>query len=104
MAGPLYESREMMKDFKPGDRVEIKGDWNWPNDCRGVITDPPEYARQLVADQEPWQGFIRTVNGRKSPITFLWVTFDEPQLDGDGDGPYTGGEVDASLVTKVREV
>jgi len=92
-----------MNDLNIGDHVTIKGDWNWPNDCSGVIAEPPEFAQKLVADQEPWQGFIRIVKGRKGPITFLWVVFDEPQKDGDGDGPYTGGEVEASLVAKTTE-
>jgi len=92
-----------MKDLKPGDRVKIKGHWNWPNDCIGVIAEPPEFACQLVADQEPWQGFSRVVKGRKGPITFFWVTFEESQLDGDGDGPYTGGEVEADQITKISQ-
>ena len=33
-------------------------------------------------------------------ISFVWIMFDEPQTDGDGDGPYRGGEVELECVTK----
>lgn len=88
-------------ELKPGDRVHVKGDWNWPKDCTGVITDPPEFAQQLAAGHEPWQGHFRSVQGREGPILLVWVNFDEPQKDGDGDGPYSGGEVEAILCTRV---
>jgi hypothetical protein len=36
-------------------------------------------------------------------ISFVWIVFDEPQMDGDGDGPYRGGEVELEFVTRVDE-
>lgn len=84
--------------FKMGDRVQVRGHWNWPCDCTGVVCLPPEFGRELVADEAPWSGVSRTVKGRKGPIEFIWVNFDEPQKDGDGDGPYWGGEVEAEYL------
>ena len=36
-------------------------------------------------------------------MSFVWITFDERQLDGDDDGPYRGGEVELEFVTRVDE-
>jgi hypothetical protein len=40
------------------------------------------------------------VPGRTAIIAFVWITFDEPQKDGDDDGPYLGGEVQLEFVTR----
>lgn len=91
-----------MIDIIAGTRVKVLPHWNWPTECTGVITAPPEYAQRLVADEEGWRGLHRTVQGRKGPIIFVWVTFDTPQNDGDGDGPYSGGEVETRYVVRVE--
>lgn len=83
-----------------GDWVRIKGHWNFPDDCTGTIAQPPESVRKMVQNCEPWEGHYRTVNGVKGPIEFVWVTFDTPQKDGDGDGPYTAGEIQTDFITK----
>jgi hypothetical protein len=86
--------------FKTGNRVFIKGHWNFPNDCKATISNPPEIAINLIANEnDPWEGIHRLVKGRKGPIEFYWVVFDEPQHDSDGDGPYSGGEVEAEYIT-----
>lgn len=90
-----------MTELAPGDRVHVRGHWNWPRDCFGVVAHPPEPVQSLVADDEPWNGHIRSVRGRKGMIPFVWINFDEPQVDGDGDGPYLGGEVEVEYVAKV---
>lgn len=88
-----------MIDLRLGDRVHVKGHWNWPNDCAGVVSLPPAAVQQL-AGKHPWRGHVRTVPGRVGMISFVWIMFDEPQTDGDGDGPYRGGEVELEFVTK----
>ena len=40
-------------------------------------------------DDETW----RPIMTRSGPRRFYWIVFDEPQLDGDGDGPYGEAEV-----------
>ena len=57
--------------FNIGDKVYIKEHWNFPNDCKGTISYPPEYAIQLVEDQDPWEGIHRFVQGRKARIEFF---------------------------------
>jgi hypothetical protein len=91
-----------MTNLKVGDRVHVKGHWNWPNDCVGVVSEPPAMVRPL-AGKHPWHGHLRSVPGRTGMIPFVWIMFDERQMDGDGDGPYRGGEVELEFVTLCRE-
>lgn len=88
--------------FKLGDKVYVKGNWNFPDDCKGEISCPPEFAIQLVSESEPWEGIHRFAKGRKGPIEFFWVKFDQPQRDSDGDGPYKGGEIEAEYLTLIE--
>lgn len=80
--------------------MRIKGHWNFPADCTGTVAEPPAHARELVEDSEPWQGHYRLVRGVKGPIEFVWVNFDKAQNDGDGDGPYSGGEIETEFVSR----
>ena len=81
--------------LKLGDKVSVKGNWNFPEDCKGEIANPPEAAKQLVADSEKWDGVHRFVKERKGLIEYYWVRFEKPQKDSDGDGPYKEGEIEA---------
>ena len=87
--------------FKLGDKVYIEGHWNFPNHCRGTISSPPEFALRSVSDPAPWNGIRRIVKGRKGPIEFYWIKFDEPQIDGDGDGPYPEGEIESAYINLI---
>jgi hypothetical protein len=84
--------------LEDGDRVQILPHWNWPEACTGRIASPPELARALVR----WRSCRRLVRGRQGLIEFYWVSFDEPQMDGDGDGPYRGGEVEAEYLRQLE--
>jgi hypothetical protein len=84
--------------IEPGTKVTIDGHWNWPNSCSGTVEEPPESVRELVVEDCPWDSTSRTVKGKKGPIEFVWVKFETPQRDGDGDGPYWGGEVERLYV------
>ena len=68
------------RDFQLGDRVRIDDgrfpDF-WANGATGTVRCHP--AVNKVVDLVP------TLRG---PQPFYWVEFDEPRLDGDGDGPY----------------
>ena len=85
--------------FKAGDKVLIQGHWNYPDHCTGVISKPPEYVVELAEDQNPWDGVHRWVYGRKGTVECYWVTFDEPQFDSDGDGPYEEAEIEVEYIT-----
>jgi hypothetical protein len=92
-----------MMDFDVGDRVRISLRYHWAKGASGTIEIPPEFAQDLVADQDPWDGHCRFVRGRSGPIKFYWVEFDEPQMDADGDGPYSAGEIDADMLEPESE-
>ena len=32
-----------------------------------------------------------------------WVKFDEPQVDYDGNGPYSEGEIEVDAITLIKE-
>ena len=84
--------------FKPGDRIQISKNYPWAQGALGIIADPPDFARNLVAEEAPWEGHRRFVQGVAGPIETYWVWFDEPQLDPDGDGPYKGSEIEAEAI------
>ena len=86
-------------DFRVGDRVNVKGHWNFPNDCTGVISEPPESATRIAGSDE-WTGLHRFVKGRDGLIEYYWITFDESQTDGDGDGPYSAAEIEAEYLSR----
>jgi hypothetical protein len=92
--------------LKLGDRVRVSGHWNFPDDCTGVVAQPPDAVRALLDDEGPrkrWRGHIRSMRGRDRVLTFVWIEFDERQRDGDGDGPYRGGEVELAYITRLED-
>ncbi len=89
--------------FDVGDRVRISLRYHWAKGTKGTIQVAPEFAQELVADQCPWHGCYRFVKGRKGFIKFYWVEFDEPQIDADGDGPYSAGEIEADMLEPIAE-
>lgn len=86
--------------LEAGDRVRVLAHWNWPFDCTGRVEEPPKSAPLVGEGGGTWQGCRRVVQGRKGPIESFWVTFDEPQRDGDGDGPYRAGEVESEFLRR----
>ncbi len=86
-----------------GDRVQVLGHWNWPNACTGRVAEAPGGIRALADGNGAWQGCRRVVQGRRRSIEFQWIVFDQPQLDGDGDGPYLAGEVETEYLRPVEE-
>ncbi len=84
--------------FQPGARVRISTKHYWAQGAHGTIAEPPEFARQLVKESNPWEGWHRLVQGATGLIEFYWVNFDEPQIDADGDGPYSGGEIVVEMI------
>ena len=67
--------------WEVGTRVRVRqdprfGPGPWPSEPTGCIVGPPQL-----------------VQGRKGPLITYWVEFDTPQLDADGDGPYSKSQV-----------
>ena len=85
--------------FAKGDRVCIARAYHWAQDARGTIDEPPE---EVAALAEGWRDGVRMVETTSGLRPFYWVTFDEPQRDADGDGPYGGAEVPADALIRVE--
>ena len=84
--------------FELGERVVVSTGHHWAQGAKGRIVMPPRFARELVKDESPWDGWHRYFKGREKMFEFYFVKFDEAQLDADGDGPYTAGEIDADML------
>ena len=64
----------------------------WPAEPLATVVAWPA----MLGDIDPTiQGgeLYRLVDHRSGPERHYFVEFDEPQLDGDGDGPYVSAEV-----------
>jgi hypothetical protein len=90
-------------NIKPGDRVKISINYNWAQGVSGTIDNAPDFARDLVAQESPWEGHRRFVQGVEELIEVYWVWFDEPQYDPDGDGPYKGSEIESDAIEVIKE-
>jgi hypothetical protein len=91
-------------DLNIGDRVVIKGHWEFADGIVGTIVLPPDAILDLTGDGE-WQGHKRRLETGKGTMISYFVEFDEPQDDGSGDGPYQAAEIDEdSLMPLIRAV
>jgi hypothetical protein len=74
-----------MTSFKVGARVRVPAEAGWRQSFTGTI-----------ADRAP-----RPITTTAGEDLFYWVEFDEGQYDGDGDGPYSDGEVLGSYLAAI---
>ena len=75
--------------YAEGIRVRVAPHPFWPDGAAGTIGPFPGFAAELCGAD----GCSRVFQGAQGPITMVWVVFDEPRRDGDGDGPYREGEI-----------
>jgi len=77
--------------FFAGNRVRVSDDFFWAGGATGTISEPPE---GVLAISGPWDGNLtRQEKSALGTHTVYSVWFDEPQLDADGDGPYSAGQI-----------
>jgi len=70
-----------------GQQVRISENYHWAKGATGAIL------------MHPANGTLtRKVKARIGEIVFVWIRFDNAQLDGEGDGPYTEAEIDLAFV------
>lgn len=74
--------------YYPGDRVKVSDQYHW--------------AKGQVGTVKKHIGCPRSVESTSGMLEFYFVTFDTPQIDADGDGPYDGGEIDARYLVLVE--
>jgi len=95
----IAEIRAHFAKLSPGDRVRVAEDFFWAAGASGTISAPPE---AVVAISGSWdENLTRQEKGALGTNTVYWVWFDEPQFDADGDGPYKGGQIWASALTRL---
>jgi len=89
-AGYASAVRGLGDDIAPGVRVKVVRDpgWNgrWPAEPEGVI-HPDADCRVRVIDLPEMPEVQVDAEDRRAMSEFM-VLFDEPQIDGDGAGPY----------------
>ena len=91
----------LIPKFQVGDRVRISQHCHWARSASGTVRRAPKYAT-LVAPE--WNDYFRTVPMRNGVGLFIWVEFDVPQIDEDGDGPYPEGEINQEFLIPLVEV
>jgi hypothetical protein len=98
-ARQIAEIRTQLDKLVPGDRVRVADEFFWACGATGVISAPPD---AVVAITGPWEdNLTRQEKSALGTKTVYWVWFDEPQHDADGDGPYKGGQIWASSLTRL---
>jgi hypothetical protein len=85
--------------FTEGDRVQISDVFFWAKGATGTVSSPPS---EVTAISGPWDtGLSRQEKSALGTNRVYWVWFDEPQYDADGDGPYKGGSIWETALTKL---
>jgi hypothetical protein len=75
---------EMKQSIVPGSRVRVSATYHWARSAIGTV------GRKS-----------REVGSLNGPLLFRWVEFDTPQVDADGDGPYSGAEIDVRFLEAI---
>ncbi len=89
----------MSKDFSAGDRVKVSTDYHWAKGAIGTVMQPHDF---IVNMSDGWEGVYRKVSSLQGMLTFYWISFDEGQIDADGDGPYAEAEIDSNYLHSIE--
>ena len=89
----------MQNSFNAGDRVRVSNDFLWAKGATGRISAPPD---EVLKVSGPWDADLRwQERSEHGTNTVYWLWFDEPQYDPAGDGPFIGGCVWQSALTRL---
>lgn len=90
----------METKFSDGDRVQVSDDFLWAKGALGTIRRPPD---EVTAISGPWiEGMAWLEVSALGTKVAYWVWFDDPQVDAEGDGPYRGGQIWESALTRLK--
>jgi len=83
-----------------GKKVKLCGNHGFENGATGTIAYPPGI---LTFYDELGENFYRKAQTPEGEKIYLWVIFDQPQLDDDEDGPYVSAEINIDNLEPVEE-
>jgi hypothetical protein len=87
--------------FAKDDRIRVSQDFFWAKGATGIVSSPPP---EVVSISGQWDdNLTRQEISALGENRVYWVWFDEPQRDADGDGPFRGGCIWASALTKCED-
>lgn len=88
---------EILKDFFVGQKVEISKNAGWEKNFTGTIEYPPKI--DFFDDYN--DNYFRKIKAKKGEIIFIWIVFDSPQIDANGDGEYSEAEINAEYLQTI---
>jgi len=86
--------------FIAGDRVQISPAYLWAGGAIGTVTLYPEFPP--APNRERVDATTISVCVRHEAVEETWITFDQPQFDLDGDGPYPQAGIPCSALTRLN--
>jgi hypothetical protein len=90
---------EIIELFKVGDKVRVCGNQGFKNGITGTVDYPPKVS-VLAADFGA--NFFRKALTPAGEKIFVWIIFDHPQYDADGDGPYSETEMNIDFLELIK--
>lgn len=88
---------EKLKSFFIGQKVKISKNAGWKKNFTGTIAYPPK-----IDFFDDYDGnYFRKIKAKKGEIIFIWVVFDSPQIDADGDSKYSEAEINAEYLQTI---
>lgn len=88
-----------MSKFSINDRIRIAEDFFWAKGATGTIAEPPT---EVVTLSGQWDNNLTRQERSVLGVNIVyWVWFDMPQFDADGDGPYRGGSIHETAMTRI---
>lgn len=85
------ESTMTAETWTNGTRVKIMPHAFWPTGGTGTVRPFPALANEIV---DQYHKCSRTFDSSNRRLTLVWIVFESPLIDGEGDGPYQEGEID----------
>lgn len=86
------------KIFVIGQKVRICDDCNFAKGIIGKVAYPPKVS---FLTEEFGDNCFRRMTTPKGEIIFVWIIFDNPQLDSEGDGNYNEAEINIKYLEAI---
>jgi hypothetical protein len=86
------------KHFKVGDRIKVSNNYHWAKNATGEISKLPF----RFEDEEWTEDYYRDMQTLKGKVRCYWIKFDTTHFDTDGDGPYSGAEIESAYLELIN--